>query len=209
MIEVGNFIGSRIALKKALRLLRRCKTLDKQCRQRTSMSDVHFQWSSKTTLSSETDDLLCSNNSSMFIYRRALLILPSSTSELRSCHAAETATVLYNLSLSFHLEGNLWNNSSLLKRSIKAYKITLLFQKKITSGNKLRGEGLLSVAINNNMAMLYQELMDFSAANDYFTAMSRGMRGLRIAGHLEYSEYQGLILNLMTHMENNKLAAAA
>mmetsp|Transcript_25 Transcript_25/g.35 ORF Transcript_25/g.35 Transcript_25/m.35 type:complete len:231 (-) Transcript_25:56-748(-) len=207
MIEVGNFVGSRIAFKKALHLLRSIEQPEKQPRQCESRSTVHFRWSSKTALSSK-HHLNCSNSSS-FIYRRALLILPSNTSESNSCHTAETATILYNLSLSLHLEGHISNTSSLLKRSIKAYRITLLFQKKVNLQNKFRGGGLLGVAINNNMAMVHQEFMEYSAAHDCFSAVSRGMRRLRITGHLEHNEYQGLILNLMMNTQHKNLAAAA
>eukprot|EP00547_Thalassionema_nitzschioides_P007144 CAMPEP_0194218352 /NCGR_PEP_ID=MMETSP0156-20130528/23582_1 /TAXON_ID=33649 /ORGANISM="Thalassionema nitzschioides, Strain L26-B" /LENGTH=53 /DNA_ID=CAMNT_0038947671 /DNA_START=596 /DNA_END=754 /DNA_ORIENTATION=+ len=52
------------------------------------------------------------------------------------------------------------------------------------------------------MAMVHQEFMEYSAAHDCFSAVSRGMRRLRITGHLEHNEYQGLILNLMMNTQH-------
>ena len=204
MIEAGNYPSARATFKKALRLIKTIAVGGRK-RQLCGESSVAFRWSSNSPLPAERQGESLSGS---FVYRRALLIIPSDFSGTHNCYT-ETAAMLYNLSLSFHIEGNLSNNSTLLNKALKAYKIALTLRKRRKVCRKLQGDRLLDVAINNNMAMIHQEFMEFERARTCFVSVSRALRSLGNSGFLEQTEYQGLVLNLMMGRHEITLAAAA
>lgn len=206
MIQAGNYSSARITFKKALHLIK--AKVERRKRKLDGVSPAAFRWSSNSPLPAEQRHAESPAGSS-FVYRRALLIIPSDFSGAHNCHP-ETAAMLYNLSLSFHIEGQLSNNSSLLDKAMKAYKIALTIRKRRNVCRKLQSDRLLDVAINNNMAMIHQEFMEFQSARVCFGHVSRALRSLGNAGFLEQTELQGIVLNLMMGRQNqNTLAAAA
>jgi hypothetical protein len=125
--------------------------------------------SSNTQHPDERRGLAASGDS--FVYRRALLIIPSDFLGSHNCYP-ETAAMLYNLSLSFHVEGHLSNNSTLLDKALKAYKIALALRRRPKVCRKLQCDNLLEIAISNNMAMIHQEFMEFERARACFVSVS-------------------------------------
>ena len=205
MIEAGNYSNARATFKKALHLIK-VNTAGNGKKQLCGESSVAFRWSSTSRLPAERQDESLSGSS--FVYRRALLIIPSDFSGGNSCYT-ETAAMLYNLSLSFHIEGHLKNNSTLLDKAMQVYKIALAIHKRRKVCRKLKDDRLLDVAINNNMAMIHQDFMEFERARVCFVSVSRALRSLGNSGFLEQTEYQGLVLNLMMGRHEITLAAAA
>ena len=209
LMTARNYSSARLKFKKAIELFKDYKVaVDTRKRPLTrSTPSVDFSWSDCINYRSIP---LQHSAPQCFIYARPLLIL--STSEFPDsveCHA-ETAAVLYNIGLSFHLEGHSSNHSSsLLSRAMKAYKMALKFRKRGNSWGKLRGDRLLNVAIHNNMAMIHQEFMDNSAARTCFITVSRGLHALGQSGFLEHNEYQGVFMNLMMGAQSQNTSAAA
>ena len=206
MIETGDFPNAVALLKKALHIIKG-NTKEKKPLPDLESSSA-FRWSSINRFPPEQHSDTASG--SFFVFRRALLIVQSDFSSGRSC-LAETAAILYNLSLAFHIEGHNANNSTLLDKALKAYKIALAIcscRRKRTC-KKIQTDQLLAIAINNNMAMIYQEFMEFDRARVCFISVSRALRSLGNVGFLEQTEYQGLVLNLLMGRHETTLAAAA
>jgi hypothetical protein len=206
MIESGDYSNAINSFKKALHVIKGNAT-----KRKTPLgadSSLAFRWSSINQLPAERQ--IESVSGSFFVYRRALLIIPSDFLEGRIC-LAETAAMLYNLSLSFHIEGYRSNNSTLLDKALKAYKIALAICscRRRKACKKLQTDQLLYIAINNNMAMIHQEFMEFERARICFISVSRALRSLGNIGFLEQTEYQGLVLNLLMGRHEITLAAAA
>lgn len=209
MIAAGNYSNARDTFKKALILMKaNVKGSRKRQLESTESSSVSFRWSSNTPLPSERSHAESSAGSS-FVYRRALLIIPATFKGTHDCYP-ETAAMLFNLSLSFHIEGHLTNNSTMMDKAMKAYNVALTIRRRRKLCRKLQSDRLVDVAINNNMAMIHQEFMEFDKARSCFAKISRSLRSLGSSGCLEQNEYQGLVLNLMMGRQNqNTLAAAA
>lgn len=204
MIEAGLYSRARDTFKMALHLIK-AHAIERS-KQLLCESSAGFRWSSNTLHPDEHHGLAASGDS--FVYRRALLIVPNEYLGSHNCYP-ETAAMLYNLSLSFHIEGHLTNNSTLLDKALKAYKIALALRRRPKVCRKLQRDNLLEIAISNNMAMIHQEFMDFERARACFVSVSRALRSLGNTGFLEQSEYQGLVLNLMMGRHQITLAAAA
>ena len=204
MIEAGQYSKARATFKMALHLMK-AHAIDRK-NQLLCESSVGFRWSSNNRHPGERHGgAPCGD---FFVYRRALLIVPSDFSGSHSCYP-ETAAMLYNLSLSFHIEGHLSNNSTLLDKALKAYNIALALRRRPKVCRKLQCDRLLEIAICNNMAMIHQEFMEFERARACFVSVSRALRSLGNSGFLEQTEYQGLVLNLMMGRHEITLAAAA
>ena len=211
MIEIGNYALARSTFKMALSQMKSNVQGGSRKRQLVKDGDsaVSFRWSSSTPLTANRYSLE-SFLGSTFVYRRSLLIIPAKFYEKDDCYP-ETAAMLYNLSLSFHIEGQLTNNSTMLEKAMKAYNVALTIRKRRKVCRKLqRSDRLVDVAITNNMAMIYQEFMEFEKARMCFARMSRNVRSLSNSKLLEQTEYQGLVLNIMMGRQNqNTLAGAA
>jgi hypothetical protein len=204
MIESGDYSLAGETLKKALHLFKAsCIESDVRCKADTP---VTFRWSTSNILAT---DLQTDNSSgTCYVFTRALLVVPSQFSVNHCCYA-ESAALLYNLSLSFHIKGIMSNSSTLLEKALKAYKISLAICRRQKLCQKLQTDRLMEIAINNNMAMIYQEFMEFDRARICLVAVSRALRSLGNKGFLEPTEYQGLVLNLMMGRHEITLAAAA
>jgi tetratricopeptide (TPR) repeat protein len=211
MIEAGSYANARATFKKALSHMKSNVKGESRKRQlNDGESAVYFRWSSDTPPLPAERSQLESSVGSTFVYRRSLLILAAQFHGNHDCYP-ETAAMLYNLSLSFHIEGHLTNNSTMLEKAMKAYNVSLTIRRRRKVCRKLQtSDRLVDVAITNNMAMIHQEFMEFDKARACFARMSRGLRSLGNSGYLEQREYQGLVLNLMMGRQNqNTLAAAA
>jgi hypothetical protein len=211
MIQAGNLDRARNSLKKAMALMKVEATRRKQPTASGQGSSVCFHWSSNRPLFrfNLTEDE-SSNDSFSFIFRRALLIVPSNFTNSHPCYP-EVASILYNLSLTLHLEAQKANNSFLFERALKSYQIARTIRRRARGCGKLRGDKLLDVAIHNNMAMIHQEMMDHEPARRCFAVVTTNLRSLGRSGRfLEHAEYNGLVLNiLMNRLSQNTAAAAA
>ena len=172
-------------------------------------SSVSFHWSSNGPLFriNLTEDE-SSSDSFSFIFRRALLIVPSDFTNSQLCYP-EVASILYNLSLTLHLEAQKANNSVLFERALKSYQIARAIRRRARGCSKLQGDKLLDVAIHNNMAMIHQERMEHEHARRCFAVVTTNLRSLGRSGRfLEHAEYNGLVLNILMNRQNTAAAAA-
>mmetsp|Transcript_31110 Transcript_31110/g.51384 ORF Transcript_31110/g.51384 Transcript_31110/m.51384 type:complete len:225 (-) Transcript_31110:44-718(-) len=206
MIEAGNYKNARATFKKALGLMK-SNVQGSGKRQLGGESSVSFRWSSNTLLPAEKLHAESSAGSS-FVFRRSLLIIPATFHGTHDCYP-ETAAMLYNLSLSFHFEGQLTNNSTLLEKAMRAYSVAATIRRRRKGCRKLQSDRLVDIAISNNMAMIHQEFMDFDKARSCFAKISRALRSLGSGSFLDQTEYQGLVLNLMMGRQNQNTHAAS
>ena len=140
-----------------------------------------------------------------FIFSRALYISISKKVE-KSEYIEESAAIVYNLALSFHLIGT-ENSSESLKKAIQFYEISAAIRSR-KSETKLE---ILDLAILNNIGQIFVECMNYVAARQYFDQLSKQLTILNNSGvlnrFLEEKDCDGFVFNVM--LDEPSLAAAA
>jgi hypothetical protein len=165
-------------------------------------STLCFQWSCnprKRTLHE------AKQAGSSFIYSRALYI-PAAKNPEEVDYSEESAAIVYNLALSFHLIGT-ESNSEALDKAIQFYEIASA----IRSRKSLTKLEVIDLALLNNMGQICVETFNYNAARVYFNDLSDRLASLNHCGFLteclEQHDCDGFVLNVM--IEEPSLAAAA
>ena len=122
---------------------------------------VTFEWSSESRYPQHEDTL------GSFVYRQALIILPSCVTPINPSEegfAEESSAILYNLGLAYHLYG-LENESHFLHTALTFYKFALEI-------NETRMHDLFALAVLNNLGRIHHEIFDFEKSLRAFHASS-------------------------------------
>mmetsp|Transcript_20550 Transcript_20550/g.29708 ORF Transcript_20550/g.29708 Transcript_20550/m.29708 type:complete len:240 (+) Transcript_20550:42-761(+) len=180
-------------------------------------SDTYFYWSDNPTKPLHLSPSTCSTN--IFLCQRALYIesgddscmitAPPSPSSLLD----ESAAVVYNLGLSFHMMGLDYitntNKQKLLRKAASFYNIAVNIRKQQQMGKKEKPSSI-DLAILNNMGQIYHEAFDYSTSRKCFEMLSHNLMWFTRNGQLEciaQSDRKGFMLNVM--MKFPDIAAAA
>jgi len=160
-------------------------------------TNVEFQWSGNPP-SHFSDE-------ASFVYRRALIIVPSSGYPSHGCQE-ESRAIIFNTALSYHLLALQRNCSRIMARSLSLYQIADDFGKR-KDEPKLEGEKLVEAVILNNVGQLCIECYNYDIARRCFNELSKRIISLNQSGYLEKCDCEGFLLNLL--LEEPTLAAAA
>jgi len=140
-----------------------------------------------------------------FLYSRALYISAPKQREKPEGND-ESAAIVYNLGLSFHLIGN-EDGSKSLATAMKFYEIASAIRSR-KAATKI---GILDLAILNNVGQICMEGFNFGAARQFFDQLSVGLILLnhsgRLSSFLEQNDCDGFLLNVL--LEEPSLAPAA
>lgn len=166
-----------------------------------------FRWAQAAPLDESLSD--------SFIFRRGLtMILPVDEIELSNCKA-ESTTMLYNLGLSFHLEGasnakNIVLHSKMLGRALECYRVAVSMrqqhQTNASSSRLIPGEQLFDIGLANNVAEIHLYFMNHNEAVVFYAAVSDTLA--HVKDMLPANEMNGFSLNLVA-FGLPRMAAAA
>lgn len=154
--------------------------------------------------------------SESFIYGRGLsIVAPPDGVELKSNCKSESTTMLYNLGLSFHLEGvsNPKDNitySQMLARALKCYLVVVSMRQKqkseVNARPKVIGEHLFDLALANNVAEIHLYFINFNEAATFYNYVSENLHFFREL--LSTEDLTGFCLNVAA-FRMSRMAAAA
>uniref|UniRef100_A0A7S1GNN8 Uncharacterized protein n=1 Tax=Cyclophora tenuis TaxID=216820 RepID=A0A7S1GNN8_CYCTE len=176
-----------------------------------SLMDFCVQWSANAKLPLHMEGAV--SGSASFVYRRAIRIYstPLTAATQRDNFVDESAIVVYNLALAFHLSG-VNNNTEFLRRAIRFYEIanSILQRQREQPSNQLKSV-LLNMAVLNNMGQIRHSLMEFEQARKCFSEVSTILVNLNQAGLLTQcltpADCDGFVLNVT--LKEPSVAAAA
>mmetsp|Transcript_23764 Transcript_23764/g.34038 ORF Transcript_23764/g.34038 Transcript_23764/m.34038 type:complete len:223 (-) Transcript_23764:246-914(-) len=161
-------------------------------------SDAIFEWSHRIhNLYQQTD---------RFVYARALHIIPATNSDDLIDFAHESAAIVFNLALVFHLIGLQRNRMEYLQRAMGFYEIsqTIRFKTSISSCQQIAVHDL---AILNNLGQLHYELCNYHFSREYFNMVAKELSCVRLLACVR-EDVNGFALNCLLRQEP-QLAAAA
>lgn len=152
----------------------------------------------------ETSDLI-------FVYKHAMRIETNVIDPSEITLSNESAVIVYNLALAYHMMCIEGGAACLLEKSLQFYLIAYAINVRVIDSQlKLSGANLLNMAILNNSGQINHELLDYVASRQCFRQLSSHLRTLSHFGlndMLEQKDCQGFFLNLM--LSEPELAAAA
>jgi tetratricopeptide (TPR) repeat protein len=219
-LEAGRFVHARNEFKSALDTIKEAvvqaqKGFECNTNYSSKGNSVTFRWGNNPAKHPQhipIESVLVSIDSS-FVYKRALRISPTDTGPSESTLSEESAAIVYNLALAYHLMG-LEGAASLLEKSLKFYQIAFAINVRkgdSSHSNKLTGGvNLINLAILNNSGQINHELLDYAASRQCFRLLSSRLHLLSnfgFQGVLEENDCKGFILNLM--LSEPDIAAAA
>lgn len=147
----------------------------------------------------------------VFVYKHAMRIETDVIDPLEITLSNESAVIVYNLALAYHMMCLEGGAECLLGKSLQFYLIAYAINVRVVDSQlKLSGASLLNMAILNNSGQINHELLDYAASRQCFQQLSSHLRSLSLFGLdnvLEQKDCQGFFLNLM--LSEPKLAAAA
>ena len=170
--------------------------------------NTRFRWAQAAPL---VDQSL----SESFIFRRGLtMVLPVDELELSNCKA-ESTTMLYNLGLSFHLEGasnanDIILHSKMLLRALECYRVAVAMRKSnqsnMSPSRRPTGEQLLDLGLANNAAEIHLYFMNHDEAVAFYTVVADILPHFN--NRLPEHEMHGFSLNLAVSSLPRMAAAA-
>ena len=153
--------------------------------------------------------------SESFIFGRGLsIVAPTDGLELTNCKS-EATTMLYNLGLSFHLEGasnpkDIIAYSQMLARASKCYRVAVSMRQQHKLDNntsqKVTGEHLFDLALANNVAEIHLYFMNYSEAAKFYNYVSEKLHFFKEL--LSTEDLTGFCLNVAA-FSIPRMAAAA
>ena len=206
LIESGCYQEARRSLQTALtqtrtvtRAMQQDGILPKHAR------SIRYRWAQSAPLNQAKSD--------PFVFRRALSIVPVGELELSSCRA-ESTTMLYNLGLSFHLEGASIQHdkvaySQMLQRALECYRVAVSMRQKPKSerqSSRITGEQLFDLGIANNAAEIHLSFMNYEEAAVFYEHISEILP--RLKDLLPREDLTGFCLNLASFTVPRMAAAA-
>ncbi len=201
-LEEGNFHEARHCFKRALDTMTAAITQcgeDQHNEGEESTPAFHWSLNPRHALHEASH---CGNS---FVYSRALYITASKRIQT-SEYTDESAAIVYNLALSFHLIGS-ENSSDSMEKAMQFYEIASAIRAR-KSGTKLE---ILDLAILNNTGQICVEWFNYDAARQCFSQLSDRLVLLNHCGlidhFLEQRDCDGFVLNVM--LDEPSLAAAA
>lgn len=217
LLENGNFNAARKAFRQATDLMTMViqsfpggkmtiKPLPSGKRKRLST----FVWS-KNPMPVPLDPLNHETVSNAFFFRRALFIFPMEDDWESRFNASdcteESATVVYNLALAFHLSSITDNVSEMMKQAKTLYEIAVTIRSRTLEQSCL---DIFGMAVLNNLGQIYHELSDYTAAKSLFYRLSIQLAMLQAHDMVHWiakEDCDGFVLNAMLGPPD--LAAAA
>lgn len=200
-LEKGDFSNARDSFRKALDIL-----TEIIARKELSQSSCAFQWSRNAPVFSTSAAQMT------FVYKRALLMVPSENSVDDATRnndmefGEESSAIVYNLALSYHLMGLSANRSDILERAMNFYSICNNIRK-ANNGGKM---DIIDLALLNNVGQAQHEFCNYSTARECFDLLTKRLQLLNNHGMialLERCDCDGFVLNAM--LEEPTMAAAA
>ena len=142
------------------------------------------------------------------------MVLPVDELELSNCKA-ESTTMLYNLGLSFHLEGatnakDIVLHSKMLHRALECYRVAVSMRKSnqstISPSRRPSGEQLFDLGLANNAAEIHIYFMNRDEADVFYTVVTDLLRHSN--NRFPANELHGFSLNIAASSLPRMAAAA-
>ncbi|KAI2502065.1 hypothetical protein MHU86_12384 [Fragilaria crotonensis] len=205
--ENGNYEHARLLFREALEAVKISMAAFSESDGANAGPSVGFGWSKNGPLHAELG--LPIPAASNFIFRRALVLLPScEVLPTRAELTEESTAIIYNLALAHMISGFLTNCSSLLDRSRKFFEIVTAMRQRRTESAKLISEQLLDTAIYNNLGWINEEFCDYHAAQQFYHEVSARLGSLNHSGFVDQKDCEGFITNLVLDAHPDMAAAA-
>lgn len=220
LFEQGNFVRARSFFKKAIALMAKAviehsrdSNIDDPKKQRSFDAKEDRKEHQFVEWSKNAKVPMGSSQQQSFAFRRAIRIVQTSMPSTRpseNLFADETAALVYNMGLSFHLEWITRNISKRMRRALKCYDSCQRLRRR--QGGLGEDLSILDLAVSNNMGQIYHELVDFKTARQFFDQLSTCLIRLhkeqrRETACLTSQDFGGFMLNVT--MESPMLGAAA
>ena len=165
-------------------------------------SDVIFRWSNNPP---ETRYF---QNEKQFVFGRALIIIPATNIDYVIDFSQESAAIVFNLAVVFHLIGLQLNRSDCLQRATNFYEIANSIRRRAGFCCEQNNIEILDVSILNNCGAIYQESCDYEAASRCFDMVAKQLRKFGcLMSQMTREDCDGFTMNCM--MQQPQLAAAA
>jgi tetratricopeptide (TPR) repeat protein len=181
-----------------------CKGSDEQ--RTIEGENVAFLWSSNGPL--HVDLQMSSPSSLNFIFRRALVIVPESDKHQACDVEIECSAIIYNMALSYHLSGFLFNCSSLLEKAKRFFEIVVALRRKRMTSSKLDADILFEAAIYNNLGWIHGEFCDYDSAEMCFHEVCVRIGSWNHNSLVDKQDCEGFLENLIVDVHPNSAAAA-
>ena len=153
----------------------------------------------------------CDGTQSSFFYRRALFISPTEfavrANWVEHDCVEESASMVYNLALSYHLGGVIKNVSEMMNKAKTLYHIAAAIRETTMKPDEL---DVFRMVILNNLGQIYHEETDYGSSKSCFCQLAKQLAALQSHDLLHWvskEDCDGFVLNAM--LEAPELAAAA
>jgi tetratricopeptide (TPR) repeat protein len=172
----------------------------------TGVESVAFLWSNNGPLHAEFQ--MSSPSPFNFIFRRALVIVPELEHRNTMDVEVECSAIIYNMSLSYHMSGFLFNCSSLLDKAKRFLEIVVALRRKRMTSSKLDADCLFEAAIYNNLGWIHGEFCDYDSAEMCFYEVSARLGSWRENCLVDKQDCEGFLENLIVDIHPSSAAAA-
>ena len=141
---------------------------EKKCVSCGSKTFVSFHWLKRI------DDQVPSSDESCTVFQRPIQIMEYHDIATMSFVNDISCAIIFNLSLAFHTESLLTANSSLLEKALQGYYTAVELRRvKARKHPQSARQGLLDLALLNNVGHVHVERCDYSNAMPYFRSLAR------------------------------------
>lgn len=148
-------------------------------------NSVTFEWSSEPKHPRHED------SKDIFVYHRALTIRPTLLMPMKPSgegFVEESAAILYNLALAYHLYGLEERKPQFLHAALTLYELAFCL-------TKTRMHHLFDLAVLNNLGQIYHKILDFDKFLQCFVHLSEELQC--VSRPMDACNYMGVLLNLL------------
>jgi tetratricopeptide (TPR) repeat protein len=183
----GRFLNAAKSFHSALDTIK--ASMDEPCKQEEeeplqNYKRASFEWSEDPTPRLKVD--VMDEHDDSFVFRRALVITPSDNVHDNE-HVSESAAILYNLALAYHLYG-MESKSRFLPTALRFYELSF--------GLYHSGEGdihdLFDLALLNNLGQIHHLVLDFTKSEQCFIHLNQELQQSVV---MDKRDYMGFLLN--------------
>lgn len=209
-LEHGNYDYASDLLTLAVRLIVKTSNIDENHSQQHRLQSKYntFRWSINAPQEKKESDLSIGT----FTFSRGMFINVRKRHTVCNLSSDMKAVIAYNTGLSFHLLATENNDSTLLVKAGKMYRLSQsILRESIKKGSpmsKLCLNYFFHVVLLNNLGQLSYELVDYEASGYYFEHLEMNLKHLVLkgmpydGGAFDRRDFLGMISNTIVNLPN-------
>lgn len=200
LLEEGNLMQAHNAFRSAMDSITRGMAKNDIQGNLSKGRGSTFEWIGVPTLPLHTAQ------PATFIFQHAVRIRAADVSDISDCHL-ESASIVWNMGLCFHIMGLTSPNSHHLQRALKFYNIVRAIR---DSRSECGAADVIDLAVLNNMGQIHCEFLEYREAQLCFGLVSEHLTLLHHTGFIsmvDKRDCDGFVMNIL--MADQPMCSAA